>query len=115
MYKTNDFRKGLKNVMDESKTIPKGRLYDAFLEVTVRYLNEMISTLSLEQTIIKELGEERGNEVIEKVATSNPNINDLEHVNGEEEEIKNKIINLFDAIEKMQRKNPKDDYPIGLE
>ncbi len=70
MYKTNDFKKGLRNIMDESKTIPKGKLYDAFLEVTVRYLNEMISTLSLEQAIIKELGEERGNELIEKVATS---------------------------------------------
>ena len=42
MYKTNDFRQGLRNVMDESKTFPKGKLYDAFLEVTIRYLNEMI-------------------------------------------------------------------------
>ena len=99
MYKTNDFRKGLKNVMDESKTIPKGRLYDAFLEVTVRYLNEMISTLSLEQAVIKELGEERGNELIERVSTSNPSMQNLDTVNPDEDDYREKIENLLSYID----------------
>ena len=99
MYKTNDFRKGLKNVMDESKTIPKGRLYDAFLEVTVRYLNEMISTLSLEQAIIKELGEERGNELIERVATSNPSLQNLDAENADTDDYREKIENLLSYID----------------
>ena len=99
MYKTNDFRKGLRNVMDESKTISKGRLYDAFLEVTVRYLNEMISTLSLEQTIIKELGEERGNELIERVATSNPSLQNLDADNSDTDDYREKIENLLSYID----------------
>ena len=99
MYKTNDFRKGLRNVMDESKTIPKGRLYDAFLEVTVRYLNEMISTLSLEQAIIKELGEERGNELIERVATSNPSLQNLDAENSDKDDYQEKIENLLSYID----------------
>ncbi len=99
MYKTNDFREGLRNVLDESKTIPKGKLYDAFLEVTVRYLNEMISTLSLEQAIINELGEERGNELIERVATSNPSIQNLDTVNPGEDDYREKIENLLSYID----------------
>ena len=99
MYKTNDFRKGLRNVMDESKTISKGRLYDAFLEVTVRYLNEMISTLSLEQAIIKELGEERGNELIERVATSNPSLQNLDAENADTDDYREKIENLLSYID----------------
>lgn len=95
MYKTNDFREGLINVMDESKTIPKGKLYDAFLEVTERYLNEMISILKLENAIISELGEERGNELIERIATSNPysddfDLNDFEE-GSQEERIKKRL------------------------
>ena len=99
MYKTNDFRQGLRNVMDESKTIPKGRLYDAFLEVTVRYLNEMISTLSLEQAIIKELGEERGNELIERVATSNPSLQNLDAEKSDTDDYREKIENLLAYID----------------
>ncbi len=99
MYKTNDFRQGLRNVMDESKTIPKGKLYDAFLEVTIRYLNEMISTLSLEQAIIKELGEERGSELIERVATSNPSIQNLDAANSDADDYREKIENLLSYID----------------
>ena len=99
MYKTNDFKKGLRNIMDESKTIPKGKLYDAFLEVTVRYLNEMISTLSLEQAIIKELGEVRGNELIERVATSNPSVQKLDAANSDTDDYREKIENLLSYID----------------
>jgi len=99
MYKTNDFKKGLMNVMNESKTISKGELYDAFLEVTVRYLNEMISTLSLEQAIIKELGEERGNELIERVATSNPSIQNLDASTTDADDYREKIENLLSYID----------------
>ena len=99
MYKTNDFRQGLRNVMDESKTISKGRLYDAFLEVTVRYLNEMISALSLERAIIKELGEDRGNELIEKIATSNPSLQNLDAENSTADDYREKIDNLLSYID----------------
>ena len=99
MYKTNDFKKGLRNIMDESKTIPKGKLYDAFLEVTVRYLNEMISALSLEQAIIRELGEERGNELIEEVATSNPSMHNFDTSNSNTDDYREKIENLLSYID----------------
>ena len=99
MYKTNDFRKGLRNVIDESKTISKGKLYDAFLEVTERYLNELISTLSLERAIINELGTEQGKEFIEKIATSNPSIRDLDESNTDGSDCLERINNLLAFID----------------
>ena len=71
--------------------------------------------MNYEKAIIDSLGEEKGNEVIEKVATSNQDLNDLDRVNGEEEEIKTKIVNLFNAIEKMQDCDHVDNHPIGIE
>ena len=99
MYKTNDFRQGLRNIMDESKTISKGRLYDAFLEVTERYLNELISVLNIENAIITELGEESGSELIERIATTNPYLRDFDSsilIEGESEE---RIKNLLAYID----------------
>ena len=44
--------------------------------------------MNYEKAIIESLGEEAGNEVIEKVATSNPEINELDHVNVSEDDIR---------------------------
>ena len=113
---TNQFRNTVEKVMNNPELYSKEDLQDLFLEMTERYLNELLSTMNYEKVIIDSLGEEKGNEVIEKVATSNPIIRDLDCVNGEEEEIKTKIDNLFNAIEKIQHSDSyTTDSPIGLE
>ena len=113
---TNRFRNTVEKIMNNPESYTKEELHDLFLEMTERYLNELLSTMNYEKAIIDSLGEEKGNEVIEKVATSNPDINDLDRVNGEEEEIKIKIDNLFNAIEKMQKgSSSANDFPIGIE
>ena len=110
------FRNTVEKIMNNPESYTKEELHDLFLEMTERYLNELLSTMNYEKAIIDSLGEEKGNEVIEKVATSNPDIIAVDRDNGEEEEIKNKIINLFNAIEKMQNRNSASkDLPIGLE
>ena len=54
--------------------------------------------------------------MIERVATSNPDINELDHANSREEDVKIKIINLFNVIENMKSSDSAaTDYPIGLE
>ncbi len=113
---TNRFRNTVEKIMNNPESYTKEELHDLFLEMTERYLNELLSTMNYEKAIIDSLGEEKGNEVIEKVAKSNPDINDVDRANGEEEEIKNKIINLFDAIKKMQNGgSATNDFPIGIE
>ena len=111
----NRFHSTVEKIMNNPELYSKEDLHDLFLEMTERYLNELLSTMNYEKVIIDSLGEEKGNEVIEKVATSNPDINSLDYVNGEEEDIKKKIINLFNVIEKMQAGETTDDYPIGIE
>lgn len=113
---TNQFRNTVEKVMNNPELYSKEDLQDLFLEMTERYLNELLSTMNYEKAIIESLGEEKGNEVIEKVATSNPDINSLDQVNSREEDIKIKIINLLNAIEKMHSgEKLNDDYPVGLE
>ena len=113
---TNRFRNTVEKIMNNPELYSKEDLHDLFLEMTERYLNELLSTMNYEKAIIDSLGEEKGNEVIEKVATSNPEINAVDRVNGEEEEIKTKIVNLFNAIEKMQEGgSANNDFPIGIE
>ena len=112
---TNRFRNTVEKIMNNPELYSKEDLHDLFLEMTERYLNELISTMNYEKAIIESLGEEKGNEVIEKVATSNPDINALDHTNGREEDVKIKIINLFAAFDKMQSDKSSSDYPIGLE
>ncbi len=113
---TNRFRNTVEKIMNNPESYTKEELHDLFLEMTERYLNELLSTMNYEKVIIESLGEEKGNEVIEKVSTSNPDINDLDRVNGEEEEIKAKIVNLFKTIEKMQEGGSvANDFPLELE
>ncbi len=111
---TNRFRNTIEKIMNNPDSYSKEDLYDLFLEMTERYLSELLSTMNYEKAIIESLGEEKGNNVIEKVATSNPIINALDSENGKEEEIRNKITNLFNAIEKMQSSSSSANY-IGIE
>ncbi len=113
---TNQFRNTVEKIMNNPELYSKEDLQDLFLEMTERYLTELLSSMNYEKAIIDSLGEEKGNEVIEKVATSNPDLNTLDSSNGEEEEIRNKIYNLFNAVEKMQSSDySAKDNPIGLE
>lgn len=111
---TNRFRNTVEKIMNNPELYSKEDLHDLFLEMTERYLNELLSTINYEKAIIDSVGEEKGNEIIENVATSNTDINDLDSVNGEEEDIKTKITNLFNAIEKMQSSNSSANN-IGIE
>ena len=97
---TNRFRNTVEKVMNNSESYSNDDLRYLFLEMTERFLNELLSTMNYEKAIIESLGEEEGNKVIEKAATSNPVINAVD--NGKEDEIEYRITNLFNAIEKMQ-------------
>ena len=105
---TNRFRNTVEKIMNNPELYSKEDLHDLFLEMTERYLNELISTMNYEKAIIESLGEEKGNEVIEKVATSNPDINALDQINGAETDKKILIRNLLDFIEKENQSKSDD-------
>ena len=96
---TNKFRNTVKKVMINPELYSKEDLQDLFLEMTERYLNEMVSCLNYERALINELGEEEGNQIIEQIATSNPSVSSLDSDNAAEPEVKERIENLLSYIE----------------
>ena len=98
MLNEGNFRKTLLDIIDNPANYTKDQLYDAFLEVTERYLDEMVSTLNYERDIIAKLGKEKGEEEIERIAESNPALNDLEQTNAIEPDRTEAIRNLIDFI-----------------
>ena len=98
MIDGSDFQFHVEHFMNDRDSYSKEELYDAYLEMTERYLNEMINTLNFEAILIQQLGEEKGNEIIEKISTSNPFINELDNVNAQEADRKEVIRNLMAYI-----------------
>ncbi|MBR2553778.1 MAG: hypothetical protein IKE94_02845 [Aeriscardovia sp.] len=96
---TNKFRNTVKKVMNNPELYSKEDLQDLFLEMTERYLNEMVSCLNYERALINELGEEEGNQIIEQIATSNPSVSSLDSDNAAEPEVRERIENLLSYIE----------------
>ena len=54
MLDYGDYKAHIRKMTDNYDTISKEDLYDAFLDMTERYLTEMVSTLNYEKFIIKE-------------------------------------------------------------
>ena len=95
MLNNGNFRKNLIDVVDNPEGYTKDQLYDAFLEITERCLEDMVSTLCYENYIIKQYGEEKGNKIIEKIAASNPAVVELEQTNAAEADKREVIKNLL--------------------
>lgn len=95
MLNKGNFRNNLIDLIDNPDKYTKEHLYEAFLEITERYLDEMVSTLSFERYILKEYGQEKGYSIIEILASSNSDIADLEQRNAEEVDKTNVIKNLL--------------------
>ena len=96
---TNKFRNTVEKVMNNPELYSKEDLQDLFLEMTERYLNEMVSCLNYERALINELGEEEGNQIIEQIATTNPSVSSLDSDNAAEPEVKERIEDLLSYIE----------------
>ena len=99
MLNDGNFRDNLVDIIDNPDAYTKEELYDAFLEITERYLNEMINTRAFEKKIIEEFGEEGGNHLIEKIATSDPITAELDMINSTETDKREVIRNLLTHVE----------------
>ena len=118
MFNGNYFRDQLENIIDNPGSYTREELHDAFLEITERYLNELISTLNYEKAIISSLGEEEGGKLIEKAATSDPAFNELSMINAQAEDKKEIIKNLLDFTEsqyKTKYGGDDDSLPESIE
>ena len=99
MLNEGDFRKTVNDMISNPDSYTKEEYYTAFLEMTERYLDGMITTCSLEKAITDGMDEENANKILEDIATSNPSLNDLESINVKEPDQIEVIRNLMDYIE----------------
>ncbi len=99
MLNEGDFRKTVTDMISNPNSYTKEEYYSAFLEMTERYLDGMITTTSLEKAITEGMDEENANKILEDIATSNPSLNDLESINVKEPDRAEVIRNLMDYIE----------------
>ena len=89
------FRQTVEDIINNPDNYTKDELYEAFLDMTERYLNEMVSSMNLENALTEGLGKESADELIKQIATSNPCINDLDETNAQLLDQKEVIHNLF--------------------
>jgi hypothetical protein len=95
MLNDEHFRETLEKLMYYPDSFSKEEIHLAFLEMTVRYLNEMVMTMNYEKTITEGMSKEAAENLIEQISTSNPCIDDLDRVNASESDIKEIIENLL--------------------
>ena len=95
MINEGDFKETVEELLNNPEAYTKEEIYTAFLEMTARYLDEMVTTTNLEKAITEGLGRARAEELLEEIATSNTCIKDLDITNAEEPELKERIRNLM--------------------
>lgn len=78
MLNEGNFRENLMNMIDNPDSYTKEQYYEALLDMTERFLDELASTLTFEKSIINKCGVEKGKELIQYIASSNPALSDLE-------------------------------------
>ncbi len=99
MLNEDNFRKTVEDIINNPDTYTKEDIYDAFLDVTIHFLDEMVTTMSLENALTKGMGKESADELLEQIATTNPCVNDLDDTNAHELDKAEVIQNLFTYIE----------------
>jgi len=77
MINEGNFRENMDSLINEPDSWSKEDYYNAFLELSERYLNEMINALNYENAIMEKFGEEDGEYVIEEI-TARPEIMKLD-------------------------------------
>lgn len=98
MLSDEHFRQIAEDIINNPDNYTKYELYEAFLDMTERYLNEMVSSMNLESALTEGLGKESANALIEQIATTNPSIMDLDETNAQLYDQKEVIQNLFDFV-----------------
>ena len=90
------FDENFVSMIHEPEKWSKEEYYSAFLDMTERFYNALIASLEYENVILEKFGEDVGEALIEKIATSNPSLMDMEDENGKLDDQRDIIMNLMD-------------------
>jgi hypothetical protein len=101
---SKDFRKAIEYYVDKNNKYSQDELYDVFVYVTKRYLDEVISARQLEKLFVKNYGENATNEFYEAVANSNETLSEGDMDSASQKDLKSLISAQFDLIEELNKK-----------
>ena len=96
-----EFRDEVEFFVDNENEYSKEELYDIFVLVTKRYLDEVISARQLENLFVETYGEKATNDFYEAVANSSETVAEGDVVTAMEDDIRFQISSQFDLIEKL--------------
>lgn len=116
MINEGDFRERVNDMIYNPNSYTKEDYYEAFLEMNERYLDELISTINLENAVTDGMDEENANKILKDIATSDPILNDIEGTNMFEPDQVEVIFNLMDYINcKLGHNIGNNDFPYNEE
>lgn len=101
---SKDFRKAIEYYVDKNNKYSKDELYDVFVYVTKRYLDEVISARQLEKLFVKNYGEDATNEFYEAVANSSETLSEGDINTASQKDLRTLISAQFDLIEELNKK-----------
>jgi len=113
----NDFsREYLDSLLNDSGSHTKEEYYDALLNITEYYLNELLSSVSTQEGLADILGEERADEVIQEICEKESIKIAKYGADVESEDQLTRIKSLFDYVrdEYGEQMGNSDDFE-GLE
>ena len=99
MLGDEDFRQNLMYLIDNFEEFSKLDYYQAFIEMTERFLNELASTLNYERVICEKFGDEEGENIIAQTAKSDLNLNRVDELAKFDPDYRSRIITMLDFLQ----------------
>jgi len=100
------FREMIEYFADSSNPYTRDELYMVFLDVTRRYLEELLNARNLENVLISQHGEEVAEEFMEALATCSAVVEEADRDVAESGDPRKSIAILFEALDKMKGEDP---------
>lgn len=101
---SKEFRNAIEYFVDKNNEYSKEELYNVFITITRRYLDEVISARQLEKLFVKNYGEDATNEFYEAVANSSETLSEGDINTASQKDLRTLISAQFDLIEELNKK-----------
>ena len=98
MIDDNNFRKIVLDMMYHPEAYSKEDYYEACLEMTGRYLNEMVTTINLENALTENMAEKEIEELLFNIQQGNPDTDELDAANAAVRDMPRTIENLLSYL-----------------
>ncbi len=101
MIDDKNFRKIILEMIYHPESFAKEDYYEAFLEMTGRYLNEMVTSINLENALTEGMNDEEIEQLLFSIQQNNPDTDELDSANAAVRDMPRTIENLLSYLENI--------------